>query len=99
MVKHIIIWNFKESLSEEEKRSSAERIKKELEALSGRIDGLVSIRVEINMLPTSNGDMMLDSEFTNEYALSGYAVHPDHLAVKDFIGSVTCGRKCVDYMI
>lgn len=97
MVKHIIIWEFKEGLSDEENRANAKKIKEGLEGLKGRIDGLTDITVHIDLLSSSNGNIVLDSTFTDEASLKGYAVHPEHLKVANFVRSVTQNRKCADF--
>lgn len=40
MVKHIVMWNFKEDVPEGEKKAIKEKAKKELEALVGVVPGL-----------------------------------------------------------
>ena len=97
MVKHIIIWNFKSELSDSEKTAAAEKIKMGLEGLSGKINGLTDIKVQNKLLDSSNGDIMLDSTFTDEGSLKGYQTNPEHLKVAGFVRSVTESRKCVDF--
>lgn len=100
MVKHLILWQLKEELSEEEKKALKAEIKAGLEGLAGKIPGLVEIHVQTDCLPSSNADLMLDSTFTDEAALKGYAVHPAHLAVAN--GKVrpnTKTRTCMDYQL
>ena len=100
MVKHVILWKLKDTLSDSEKQSVKVGIKEGLESLAGKIPGLISIQVNIEGLPTSNVDLMLDSSFESFEALKGYSVHPAHVAVAD--GKVrphTAGRYCLDYEI
>ncbi|MBR5613774.1 MAG: Dabb family protein [Clostridia bacterium] len=97
MVKHIIIWNFKEELSADERAAAAEKIKSGLEGLMGQIDGLTEIKVFTNPFESSNGDLMLDSTFTSEDALKGYQVNPKHIEVATFVRSVVGSRKCFDF--
>lgn len=100
MVKHVIIWTLKDTLSSEEKNSVKKDIKAELEALMGAIDGLVDISVQIDRLPSSNGDLMLDSTFKDEAALKAYATHPAHVAVADtYVRPFTAIRSCIDFEI
>ena len=61
MVKHIIIWKLDESLSAEEKQKVKKEAKAALEALCGTVPGLVSLTLHTEILPSSTGDMMLDS--------------------------------------
>lgn len=100
MVKHVILWTLKSEYSEEEKTKIKENIKKEIEGLMGKIEGLTEIKVNIEKLATSNADLMLDSTFVSEQALKDYAVHPDHVAVADnFVRPYTQNRSCLDYII
>lgn len=98
MVKHIILWTLKEELSAEEKAQVKAGIKEGLEGLKGKIPGLLEIKVQTEGLSSSNVDVMLDSSFTDEEALKGYAVHPEHVAVADGkVRPYTASRACLDY--
>lgn len=100
MVKHVILWKLKEELSAEEKDQVKAGIKEALEALAGRIPGLVEIKVNTCGLPSSNADLMLDSTFADEAALKGYAVHPVHVAAADGkVRPYTASRFCMDYEV
>lgn len=98
MVKHVILWQLKDALSENEKAEVKKGIKEGLESLQGKIPGLLDIKVEITPLASSNADVMLDSSFENEEALKGYAVHSEHVAVADHkVRPYTKTRVCMDY--
>lgn len=100
MVKHIIVWNLKEEFSEEEKLAIKKGAKEGLEGLMGQIPGLVDIKVNIEGLASSNGDMMLDSTFEDEASLKGYSKHPAHVAVADSkVRPYTAHRSCFDYEV
>ena len=99
MVKHIIIWTLKE-MSEEEKAEHKALIKEGLEGLKGKIDGLLEIKVITELLPSSSGDLMLDSTFADEKSLKAYSVHPEHVKVADGqVRPFVADRKCVDFEI
>ncbi len=97
MVKHIILWKLKESLSEEEKAAARAEAKRRLENLNGKIDGMISLKVVTDRLPSSNADMMLDSEFETVEALAGYQVNPLHVEAATFVRSVVEARLCLDF--
>lgn len=100
MVKHVILWNIKAEYSDSEKAEIIRGIKTNLEALSGKIPGLIEIKVYANGLASSNADVMLDSSFESEEALKAYAVHPDHVYVADtFVRPYTASRSCLDFEI
>jgi hypothetical protein len=98
MVKHIIIWKLKDELSDEEKATVKAGIKEGLEGLKGKIPGLLDIKVNIDGLASSTGDLLLDSTFESAEALKGYSVHPEHVAVADGkVRPYTAVRSCFDY--
>lgn len=98
MVKHIILWQLKDELYDAEKLTVKAGIKDGLEALQGKIPGLLEIKVETIGLASSNADVMLYSVFEDEAALKGYAVHPEHVAVADGkVRPFTKTRLCLDF--
>lgn len=100
MVKHVILWQIKDEFSIEEKEKIKKEAKESLEALAGKIDGLLEIKLNIVGLESSNADMMLDSSFESEAALKGYAIHPEHVKVADtFVRPFTKSRLCLDFEI
>ncbi len=100
MVKHVIVWTLKEELSAQEKEKVKKDIKEGLEALKDKIPGIIEIRVNINGLPSSNADLMLDSTFESEAALKNYATHPDHVAVaENKVKPFAKSRSCLDYEV
>lgn len=100
MVKHVILWQLKDELNEGEKCEVKKGIKENLEALQGKIPGLVEIKVQTEYLASSNADVMLDSLFEDEASLKGYAVHPEHVKVADNnVRPYTKTRVCMDYEV
>ena len=101
MVKHIILLKLREDLSEEQKAEIKLGIKEGLEGLSGKVPGLLDIKVQIDgRLDSSNADVMLDSTLESPEALKGYAKHPAHVAVADSkVRPYTAVRTCPDYII
>ena len=100
MVKHIILWTLKGEYTQEQKEEIKANIKKGLEGLKGKIEGLADIKVNITGLPSSNADLMLDSTFESEDALKAYAVHPAHVEVADtMVRPFTATRSCLDFEV
>ena len=100
MVKHVILWTLKDEYEGEEKEKIRNGIKEGLEGLKGKIPGLLDIKVNTNPLKSSNCDLMLDSSFQDEAALSGYSVNPAHVEVADTkVRPFTKSRVCMDYRI
>lgn len=100
MVKHVILWQLKDELDAQEKEAVKAEIKQGLEGLKGKIPGLLEIHVHKDGLSSSNADLMLDSVFTDEDALKGYASHPEHVSVADDkVRPYTKTRVCLDYEV
>lgn len=100
MVKHIICWQLKEELTEEEKLNIKKNMKEQLEGLVGIVPGLLEMKIVISPLASANAEVMLDSTLEDEEALKGYAVHPAHVAVADtYVRPYTAVRMCMDYEV
>jgi hypothetical protein len=101
MVKHIILWTLNPELSETEKTTVKQGIKAGLEALVGKVPGLIEAKVQIDgRLASSNADIMLDSTLESEEALRGYATHPEHVAVANTkVRPYTVQRSCLDFLL
>ena len=99
MIKHIILWKLKESMTCEEKAAAKAEAKRRLESLNGNIPGMIALQVNTNGLDSSNADMMLDSSFETVEALAGYQVNPLHVEAATYVRSVVESRLCLDYEI
>lgn len=100
MIKHVILWKLDENKTGDEKAEIKKCMKRELEGLVGKVPGLIEMHININPLPTSNADVMLDSLLESEEALKGYASNPAHVAVADtFVRPYTVSRTCMDYEV
>ena len=98
MVNHIVLWNLKEELSEQEKKEAALEIKKRLEAVAKEVEGVVSLKVVINEMESSNKDIALISKFETQEALMAYQVSPAHVEAGGYVRTVTEQRSCFDYV-
>lgn len=97
MVKHMIIWSLKDDI---DKESVKAEIKKQLEDLVGKIDGLLEMKIITNGLPSSKGDLLMDSTFESNDALKAYATHPLHVAIADgIVRPNTATRAAYDYEV
>ncbi len=97
MVRHVILWSFKDELSKEERACAAEKIKSELEALVGVVPGLKELKVAVSTMESSNVDLMLDSILDTPESYDGYKVHPAHVAAATYVRSVVKSRYCMDF--
>lgn len=99
MVKHIVFWRLKPTADGRSADANASEIKGRLEALNGRIPGLIRLEVGIDISRTeASADVALYSEFVDQAALEAYQVHPEHVAVAGFVAEVRDSRVVVDYI-
>lgn len=97
MVKHIVLWNFVEELSDEEKKAAGLKMKSLLEPIKELVPGAMEIQVVSNQLASSNRNIALISTFETVEALATYQNHPAHVEAGKYVRSVTCNRACMDY--
>jgi protein-L-isoaspartate O-methyltransferase len=98
MVKHIVLFKLKDWAEGASRADNARLAKASLEALRGKIPGLLELVVGLNPDPNDPSyDLVLDSTFESREALAAYQVHPEHKAVADFIGRVRESRTVADY--
>lgn len=98
MVKHMIVWKLKDDI--ENKEAIALNIKSALEGLVGKIDGLTKMEIIIDKLPSSSGDIMMDSEFESNDALMAYQQHPLHVEIANgIVRPSVSARLSLDYEV
>ena len=96
MIKHIVMWKFKDDVVEADKLE----MKHLLESLKGVVPSLVDIEIGLNMADGDAAkDMVLYSEFATMEDLKAYVVHPEHLKVVEFVKPLVSERAVVDYEI
>ncbi len=101
MIRHVVMFKFKE---EAEGRTKAENLaitQAMLEALPSKIDLIRASTVSINSSDAdqTNYDLCLICDFDSFEDLAAYIVHPDHKAVGAFMRPVRLDRACVDFEI
>lgn len=97
MVKHIVLFRLKDSLTREEKLDVMNRFKAAIEALPARIAVIRKVFVGLNINDGEQWDICLESEFDTLADVRLYAAHPDHVAAAGILKDAKDGRACVDY--
>lgn len=98
MIKHIVMWKLKEHADGADKATNARKMKALLDSCSDLVPGMGAFEVALaapNLEATY--DVVLYSEFADAAALAAYQHHPEHVAMKPFIGAVRLERQCMDY--
>ncbi|TAN12971.1 MAG: Dabb family protein [Burkholderiaceae bacterium] len=98
MIKHIVLWNFKDHAAGADKATNMARAKERIQALAQLVPGMVRLEVaaaEPGFACTC--DFISLTEFADRAALDAYQSHPKHQPVKAFMRSVTAERHAMDY--
>lgn len=99
MIRHIVMWKFRRDL-EETPQQVAMEMKSRLEALNGKIDGLLRAEVGVNIKETdSSFDAVLTADFESWEKMEAYKVHPLHVVISDYCKERRLERVDVDYEI
>jgi hypothetical protein len=100
MIKHIVCWRLKDRDNRDTREATASAIKQRIEAMRGRIPGLLHIEGGVDISRTSDScDIVLYAELESAAALAGYHVHPAHEEFKAFIGGRRSERYLIDYEV
>ncbi len=91
MVYHVVMWKLKENV---DKAQASAAMKAQLEALVGKVPGLLQASVGVGF---SGYDVCLYSVLEDRQALEAYQDHPEHVKVKEYIGTVAGGRAACDW--
>lgn len=96
MVTHIVMWNLKDEAEGGSREQNAAIIKERLEALVGKIPGLLSLKVNRGVMP-GGYDLCLLGQYESLDALKGYRDHPLHKEVQQFVHKVIAERVSCDF--
>lgn len=100
MLKHIVMWKLKDYAEGADKAANARKMKALLDACIGIVPGMLKFETAIAQAGLeATYDVVLYSEFTSQTALNAYIEHPQHVALRTFIGAVREDRQCMDYVL
>ena len=101
MIRHVCMFNFLDEACGRTRAENIEITRSMLEALPEKIDLIRASTVAVNSpdAPEGNWDLILISDFDSFDDLETYRVHPDHVAVGEFMKPVRSARSCVDFEI
>lgn len=97
MIKHIVLWTLTEEAKKDSDKVVAD-LQHKFKSLLGVVDGLTAIEIGHNY----NGgkfDLVLYCEFISREAQDKYQTHPSHVAIKEKVHPLVCGRECIDYEV
>jgi quinol monooxygenase YgiN len=95
---HIVMWTLKEQAQGHSKAQNMQKARELLMSCSSLVPGIELFEVGLK----TDGldctcDVILNSVFKDEAALSAYQNHPDHMAIKPFMKAIVAQRQCMDF--
>ncbi|MGV7206434.1 Dabb family protein [Oxalobacteraceae bacterium A2-2] len=100
MIKHIVMWKLKEHAEGADRAANAIKMKALLDACATLSPGTLKFEAVLAQPGLeATYDVVLYSEFTDRAALDAYLEHPEHVAIKPFIGAIREARQCMDYEV
>lgn len=100
MIRHIVMWKFKDEAQGASKAENLLKAKALLEGCAGIVPGMLALEVAMAQPGLeATYDLILNSAFTDRISLDAYQNHPQHVALKPFLGDVRLERQCMDYEI
>jgi hypothetical protein len=99
LIRHVVMWNVR-GATRDEKLANIEQLKASFLGLRGRIPGLLHLEIGVDSSGVDYAcDVVLVSDFSSQEALDAYAMHPEHLRVKQELGTMRTHRHQVDYTV
>jgi hypothetical protein len=100
MIKHIVMFRFKDFAEGADRAENIKSLKSRLEALENIIDEIKFFEVGVNFGNSDAAyDLALCSEFESKEDLYSYQKNPEHMKVADFVKKVCENRGVSDYVI
>ncbi len=98
MVRHIVMWKFKDSAEGKTKSENIALVRDSLYALVDIIDQIKKMEIGVDISGTdASMDLVLLTEFESVEDLNAYAVHPEHVKVAGYVRKVVESRVVLDY--
>lgn len=92
------MWKFKPEIAEEQKPELKKAMRENLEALVGKVPGLVTVKFVEEPIPSSTHDIALVTTLEKAEDIAVYGSHPAHVAVADtYVRPYVTERACLDY--
>ena len=98
MIKHIVMWKFKESAEGRTRLENMELVRDRLYALVDVVPQIKKMEIGFDFGKTPMSyDMMLYTEFETKEDLNNNAVDGEHAKVKKIVAATTEARVVLDY--
>jgi hypothetical protein len=98
MIRHIVLWKFRNEAEGESKQANLRTARSLLLELKNRIPTIREFEVAIVRSDSDDAaDLALNSTFESVADLHTYQAHPEHVRVVQFLRKVHQGKTVADY--
>lgn len=99
-LRHIVMWTLKDDAEGCTKAQNMLKAREVLLSCSSLVPGidLFEVGLKTDGLDCTC-DVILNSVFKDQAALTAYQNHPDHMAIKPFMKAIVAQRQCMDFWI
>ena len=94
MIRHVIMWQFREGTEQE-----MHRFLDGLRALDGQIPEILKMEVGVNQKPGNSHHAVLIADFADWDSLERYRKDPRHVAVSEICQAIRTQRCAVDFEV
>jgi hypothetical protein len=100
MIRHIVIWNFKDHAEGADKAANLQKAQTLLLSCAQVVPGIRAFEVATATpgMDCTN-DLVLHMLLDDAQVLAAYQNHPQHLAIKPFMKAVVNERHCMDFTV
>ena len=97
MIRHVVMWKFKDTAEGKTKQENMEWVREHLYALLPIIPEIKRMEIGFDITGSDMSmDLMLLTEFDTVETMKTYAVHPEHLKVSAYVRKVIETRVVLD---
>ena len=100
MIRHIVMWKLKEHAEGADRSANLHKMKELLESCVDLVPGMLGWTIAVTKPGLEATPVIADGRTqVSQAALDAYQSHPDHLAMKPFIGAIRAERLCMDFEV
>ena len=100
MLKHVVMWKFKDESEGFTKRENMEKVRKSLLALKPMLPEIIEMEIGFDTgVGRDTWDMAIVMTFQDSIALERYQNHPAHKIVSAYVAKIRSDRACVDFIL
>ena len=100
MIRHIVMWKFKDEAEGKTKEENMDIVRNRLYSLPAIIPEIRRLEIGKDVRHTDmSADLVLITEFDTLEALEIYANHPDHMLVSQYVRKVIYDRVVIDVQL